>query len=176
MTSSNCKWCTAFSHMIKSWTNKINVTLSCSTIVLLAIKYLRVSVYKGTSPLICKSWFQMKWWIDQFNAAKDCNRRQSRGNGKCWYPQSLVSKEWIFFHMQVVEKVSFQMIPNLPCFSGEFVTNGCFREWLHLCCVESVLHCFFSLKEIFSSGTYLKVGITEKSYDFFSWELCSVKA
>ena len=39
----------------------------------------------------------------------------------------------------------------------------------------SVLRCFFSSKshlpkhiEIFSAGTYLKVGIMEQSYDFFS--------
>ena len=67
------------------------------------------------------------------------------------------------------------MIPNLPCFSGEFVRNGWFREWLHLCRVETQCSAlFFSSKsylpkhvEIFSSGTYLKVGIIEQSYDFF---------
>ena len=50
-----------------------------------------------------------------------------------------------------------------------FVSNSIFFVWK-----LSVLHCFFSSEsylpkhvEIFSSGTYLKVGIIEQSYDFF---------
>ena len=50
-----------------------------------------------------------------------------------------------------------------------FVNDSIFVMWK-----LSVLHCFYSLKEIFSSGTNLKVGIIEQSYNFFP-ENCSVK-
>ena len=43
-----------------------------------------------------------------------------------------------------------------------FVNDSIFVVWK-----LSVLHCFHSLKEIFSSGTNLKVGIIEQSHNFF---------